>query len=538
MKKRFLYSAERRGFRVATVFFCALLPAFSFAVQESTSPNGSNVQAVHDLGYTGQGVSVGLISANHALDSHEAFAGQAFLYDATDTNPYDPIDHDTSVGGSICSRGGVSYPDDKGTAPDAVLHSIKVSDNGSVSTVYITDALDYLLGQQCQVVVTGIQLPSGPSSTPDGMTIWSLIYDYYAYEHDLVFATAAGNGESAVTIFGDTYNSITTGGLIVDTNDVYYRVGSTSNPGPTADGRNKPDIVAPSEGQWTPKAASDISWADATPGSGGQTSWSVPHTGGVAAVLLSYADTSPEANDNQNEVIKAVIVNSAFPNIQDKSGNITTLQTWNSDRGYGRIDALRAFQTLSEGEVLPGTVISQKGWAYQTMTKRNGVDEYQINGLKNERLILTVTWDRQVTRSILGNYAEESEPKFNLDLTIKSPQGLIIFSETDTLNNLQKADILLPEDGFYDITLTNTTTKRNRSYAIAFEVLPPLVADFNVDYVVDIDDLLDFVPYWLNMDCTGDCFPYDISSNGTIDLSDFSIFAQQWLDYDNRYYSP
>ncbi|MFZ9011360.1 MAG: hypothetical protein ACO20W_05645, partial [Anaerohalosphaeraceae bacterium] len=75
MKKHFLFSTERRGHCLAMVFFCALLPTLCFALQVSTGPNGSNVQAVHDLGYTGQGVSVGLISANHALDTHEAFAG-------------------------------------------------------------------------------------------------------------------------------------------------------------------------------------------------------------------------------------------------------------------------------------------------------------------------------------------------------------------------------------------------------------------------------------------------------------------------------
>ena len=75
MKRRFLYTAERRGLRVSTVLFCALISTFSFALQESTGPGGSNVQDVHALGYTGQGISVGLISQDHARLTHEAFTG-------------------------------------------------------------------------------------------------------------------------------------------------------------------------------------------------------------------------------------------------------------------------------------------------------------------------------------------------------------------------------------------------------------------------------------------------------------------------------
>ena len=313
MKRHFLFSTERRVLCLAMVFVRALLPTLCFALQVSTGPNGSNVQAVHDLGYTGQGVSVGLISQDHARLTHEAFAGinSNNWYDATDQNNYVLSSHDTAVGGIICSRGSTAYPNDKGASPAAELFSVKVTRlDGEfyVSTIpWMDDALSYLLDQQCGVVVTAIQLGGLPA---DGSSDWSLIYDYYAYEYNLIFATAAGNGQSDITVFGDTFNSITTGGLIIDANDIYYQVGNTSNPGPTADGRQKTDITAPAENQWTPNAGSDTSWSNASPSSNGQTSWSVPHTGGVSATLLSYANASPELNDNQNEVIKAVIVNS------------------------------------------------------------------------------------------------------------------------------------------------------------------------------------------------------------------------------------
>ncbi|RKY07693.1 MAG: hypothetical protein DRP56_05290 [Planctomycetota bacterium] len=414
----------------------------------------------------------------------------------------------------ICSRGGALYSNDKGAAPDAELYSVKVVSGTSISPAWIVDGLDYLLDQQCQVVVTAIQL-AGPDLDPNGNSIWSLIYDYYAYEHNLVFATAAGNYETAITVFGDTYNSITTGGLIGTATDLYDKVGSGSNYGPTTDGRNKPDITAPSQNQWVP-INGDSAWRNEGT-TAGQTSWSVPHTGGVAAVLLSYANTSPEVDDNQNEVIKAVIVNSTFPNIQDEYGTATTGQVWNNYRGYGRIDGLKAYQTLSEAKIAPDTTVNaQKGWAYQTMTKRNEVDTYQIEGLKNERLVLTVTWNRAMNSS----YTELSN--INLVVSVNGPSGGTIFTETDSQNNLKKIDILLPEDGPYDVIIENTTTTRYRNYGMAFELLPPLVADFNIDYTVNGLDFAELAAEWLN----------------TMDLDDITTLAEKWLTYDPRYYSP
>ncbi len=531
---------------MAVLFFCALFSPLSFALQESMGPGGSNVQAVHALGHTGQGVSVGLISQDHSLITHEAFAGHAFCYNATDPGNTAclPSGHDTSVGGIICSRGGAFYPDDKGAAPDAELYSVKIADGGSISSTWIVDALDYLLDQQCQVVVTGVQLISSDFD-PDGNSLWSLIYDYYAYEHNLIFATAAGNYEPGITVFGDTYNSITTGGLIGTAINLYDKVGSGSNPGPTADGRKKPDITAPSQSQTVPTHTSTTAWT--TVGStAGETSWSVPHTGGVAAVLLSYANESAELNDNQNEVIKAVIVNSAFPNIQDEYGTPTTGQVWERYRGYGRIDAKRAYDILSSPKITPSSSTgNSKGWAYDSVTALQE-DSYTIAGMKNERLVVTLTWNRHVQWNDLRprgtiNEGELTGYLADLDLEIYDPDGILVSPAFSTIDNLEKIDQLLTKSGNYQVKVVNQSGSESADYALAFELLAPLEADFNIDYVVNDLDLVDFVPHWLDTDCNNPlqpCYSYNLSGSDSINLSDYSVFAQQWLTYDNRYYSP
>jgi hypothetical protein len=127
------------------------------------------------------------------------------------------------------------------------------------------------------------------SGVADGDSTRTKIYDYYAYEYDVVFTDPSGNGASEVTVAGDAYNGITTGGLAIpepETEpDVYLEVGSSSNSGPTVDGRRKPDIVAPAQSQTVPTDSSDTAWVTVG-SSAGQTSYSGPQAAGVAALLL------------------------------------------------------------------------------------------------------------------------------------------------------------------------------------------------------------------------------------------------------------
>jgi hypothetical protein len=288
-----------------------------------------------------------------------------------------------------------------------------------------------------------------------------------------------------------------------------------------------------------PSGSSDTSWLTWT-SAGGETSFSAPHTAGVAALLLGLADDTNNPNDGHNEVIKAVIVNSTFPNIKDRSGNPTNPadpnNTWHPERGYGRIDALRAYELLDSNQVLADVNITEeKGWAYATMTNSFEEDSYRIYGEKNERFVLTVTWNRLVSK--VGNsYYEESAPKFNLDLTIKDPNSQTIFSETDANNNLEKVDLLLPGDGMYKVVLKNTTDKKPRSYALAFERFVPIPGDFYpADYIVDYNDMATFSEQWL---WTGENLQADLfdDDSNIVNLPDFAEFANHWLETDGRYY--
>ena len=508
-----------------------------YALQGSTAANGSNAQAVHDINITGRGIKVGLITAKNVQADHLAFLdpnGQTGVFNHDYTGNGFAYDfHDTPFAGIIKSRGSYDHPNDIGVAPDSVIHCGRVVNNSD--SLYFDDLQDALYDLihtiGCKVIVTGIQLP--PTVDPN----WSRMYDYYAEHYDVVFANAAGNFYPNITVFGDCYNGITTGGLEDPITDNYFRVGDVSNPGPTIDGRRKPEVMAPSTYQVAPGYSSGSNNYWNTGYGDGATSWSVPHTAGVAALLLEYANQTAEPNDGHNVVIKAVIVNSTFPNIDDKAGNPTNpanpANVWHNERGYGRIDALRAFNTLSAGRIVKSvTVTSTAGWAYDTVSS-GATHNYFIAGKKNERFVLTVTWNRVIKKSG-SNYSMEV-PKFNLDITVKNPFGGTIFSETDDGNNLEKIDLILPADGNYTVSLENTTSK-SRAYGLAFELLPPLTGDFDINYIVDGSDLRQIALDWLTAGPDTDIVPD--TPDGVVNWLDFAKFADHWFEIDKRYYDP
>ncbi|MDD5063234.1 MAG: S8 family serine peptidase [Phycisphaerae bacterium] len=546
---------------VCVVVFChELAIQKAYALEESTAQDGSNAQAVHALGETGEDVNVGLISAENTRITHEAFkdtngVSHAFYYDATDEDLYEPDSHDTWVAGVVASRGGVSHPDDIGVAPGVDLHSAKVTrkksstdPNRVISFGWMADALDSLVNDRdCRVIVTGIAF--GPDLSPNGQSQWTLLYDYYAYTHNVIFANPSGKDYTSPTVFGDSYNGITTGGLVVTDPDIYLKVGTNSNSGPTLDGRQKPDLAAPSQNQTMPHGTSDTGWHEwIFPD--GATSLSTPHTAGVAALLLGLADDTANPDDNQNEVIKAVIVNSTFPNILDKLGNPTIPagpnNPWNKDRGYGRIDALRAYQLLDSNEVSTGAGITEKkGWAFNTIG-HGQQHVYTIYAPKRHRLVTTLTWSRRVEwidnrrTGIIGKIDEgELHPYLaDLDLRIYEPNNTnAIFSKQtdgfDPNDNLIKCDILLTHSGWYTLKVMNNSTDETAYYGFAFELPPPLPADFDLDYIVDYNDILKIAENWLQEAPGSDA---DLFQDDFIDFMDFALLAENWLTSDPAYH--
>ncbi len=450
-----------------------LLVGTAQALVESVGANGINAHIAHRQGLTGEGIGIAMLSAGNARASHEAFAAggseRAVINHDFTGQGLRANSHDTQVAGIVVARGGPDCPACLGVAPGARLHSARILDGG-MSPLTLDRALhELIVNQGCRIVVTGVQIP-GSAVTPDGSSIWSAIYDYYAEHYDVFFANAAGNSETSVTVFGDAFNGITTGGLALDGQGRHRVVGSISNSGPTPDGRRKPELTAPAHRLMIPNAAGDSAWS-AAGSTRGETSFAAPHTAGAAAVLMQRAAQTDTPYDDKSLTIKAVLVNTADPNVLDKSSEPTDPNTvlWHPERGYGRLDVGRAAALLDAGRVRPGRTLEQdSGWAYETLGFYEH-HQYAVAARKNQRLVLTVTWHRRLLRRSAASYVEEA-PRFNLRLEVKSPDGQVLFSEYDPDNNLRKAALTLPQDGVYHIDIRNRVFQKDRDYALAFEL--------------------------------------------------------------------
>ena len=448
-----------------------------FGLKEALGEDGVNAYAVHQKRITGAGVNIGLLSAGNARAGHTAFertSGSAVTnYDFTGDG-LSRSSHDTEMAGIILSNGSPTHPDQVGVAPGARLHSARFS-NKQLYPSKVAKALDTLIkNHSCRVIMTGIQLPE-EIVVADGNSNWTKLYDYYTETYDVVLASAAGNSSPLVTVFGDIHNGITTAGMVKsDPNGVYYDIiGSISNKGTTADGRKKPEIAAPTQGLVAPTSSGDDHWKTLDPGGLGLTSYAVPHTAGVAALLLETAAKSPVKNDDKTEVIKAVIINSSDPSPFSADDHITnpadSITTWKQDSGYGKLDALRAYETLTAKQLVKDTPPQEnKGWAYDVMG-RDETHKYQIHGVKGQRLVATVTWHRKINK--IGNKYFEEPNRFYLDLKIVSPSGKMLAFETAGRNNLIKTDQFLKENGLYTLVLKNPTPAENRDYGMAFELI-------------------------------------------------------------------
>lgn len=510
-----------------------LLCGVTRGLVESVGPAGTNARILQKQGITGRGIHIAMLSSGNALAAHEAFRVSdthcaVTNYDFTGDG-VSAASHDTQVAGIIVSQGGANYPGCRGVAPGALLHSARIS-SGTLSASLMERALQELIAVKgCRIVVTGVQLPSS-SATPDGSSTSAKLYDYYAEHYDVVFANASGNSESAITVFGDGYNGITTGGLALDDKGEYRIVGSLSNAGPTVDGRRKPELTAPSQRQMVPHAASVTTWSAAGT-AGGQTSFSMPHTAGVAALLMERAAQTESPGDDKSLTIKAILVNTANPNLFDKSNTWTTPAetVWHPHRGFGRLDAERAMNLLNAGQFHPAAPVSAAaGWAFESLDSYAQHD-YRIVGGNQRRLVITLTWHRKLIRNSALSYVEES-PRLNLLLEIKSPTGQTLFSESDSKNNLRKADIRLAENGTYHVIVRNLAYQKNRDYALAFELVDPVLGDLKGDSQVDPLDISEFSQRWLAE--ADDGYSPGI---GYTTLSDFSTVSGNWLNYQSYY---
>lgn len=365
------------------------------------------------------------IDRNHVdLDGGKILGFQDFV--GTSTLAYDDNGHGTHVAGIIAGTGEANSAY-KGVAPGAALVGIKVLDSAGSGYMSDVDAgINWAIANKNTYGIKVINLSLGTSGSSDGNDSTSVAIDN-AVANGLVAAIAAGNsgpGKSTIGSPGAARQAITVGAF-ADVGERGFNVTSFSSRGPTADGRIKPDIMAPGYNIMAPKANSTNQYVSYS-----GTSMATPFTAGVAALMFD--------------------ANYALTPADIKNKLTSTAQDWgvagqDIDYGWGRLQAYEAIKSAGGFTGTGPSVPNHQFWS-GNLTAKGQSQSYTFT--------VTSTATPIALTLLMPNWTSSSAPDFDLYLT--NPSGTQVGSALGT--NRQETITFQP-------TVTGTYTVRVYSYA-------------------------------------------------------------------------
>lgn len=401
-------------------------------------------------GYTGEGQIVGI--ADTGLDTgdestiHTDFRGQIkSLYaigregDASDLHG-----HGTHVAGTLLGTGEESDGKLKGMATDAklVFHSIEDEDGGLNTDIETILSESYEDGAR-------IHSDSWGANDKGEYSLSSFLFDQFLWEHpDMTALVAAGNeGNSGYQTIGSpatAKNVIAVGATENDRPDLGSEsnnpdsVWKYSSRGLTADGRLKPDIVAPgtsilsTRSSLAPSKNFDQNYNSQYAYMSG-TSMATPVLAGGVAQIRQFLQEQGVKKPS-GALIKSMLLTGADDLREDMR-----LQ------GFGRANLERTIKTSYKNE--------EEG----IQTKEKVVYGVKVSD-DSKPLAITLAWT-----DYPSSLVAERNLVNDLNLTVKTPSGKKLNGndffeapyddEVDNLNNVEQIWIQEPEEGIYTVTV-------------------------------------------------------------------------------------
>ncbi len=289
-------------------------------------------------------------------------------------------------------------------------------------------------------------------------------YDNYAAQYGTIFVSgiAGTNGVEPICAPGSCYNGIGAGAY-----------GVAYLPGPTTDGRCKPDVSAP----------------DQTNNPQGAVSYATPYVTGSAAILVQAANRGDGgANTNAAgdlRTIKALLLNGAVkPNgwtngtaspldARYGAGVVNVFNSWEQLKG-GQHTFIESTTNSSGGAHPPGANTNNEstlaGWNYNsisTQTTNDTVNHYYFNLPGGEVFTLTATlvWNKQYSATSINN--------LNLFLYNAANSNLVTCS-TSMVDNVEHIFVPALPAGRYDLQVLKsgsaTQVSAAETNALAFEI--------------------------------------------------------------------
>jgi hypothetical protein len=370
----------------------------------------------------------------------------------------------TAAGDNYATPSTASFPGidvGDGMAPNAKILFQDLGDDQSGCFVSLPDSTVLYL----QALAGGARVHSnsygfvgdGTYATEDRVA------DQFLFDHeDMEIFFSAGNDGPGATTTGSPANAknVTSVGALGHGDSEL--AANFSSRGPTADGRTKPDIMAP--GESTISAAGDASHTDANCGTKGLsgTSMACPTVTGAAALLRQYfadgfyptgAATASNQLDPSGPLVKAALLNGTLP-----------LGTFgDTTNGWGRI-------FLDNNLYFAGDSRGLRVWNLpNTQGLRTGQSQaYTVNVASGQELRATLVWfDPEGTPGTGVTLVN------NLDLSVSDGTNTyrgnvfdasgvsVTGGSPDALNTVEQVRLTAPAAGTYTITVTAASVPGN-----------------------------------------------------------------------------
>ncbi|MHC4482067.1 MAG: S8 family serine peptidase [Planctomycetota bacterium] len=387
---------------------------------------------------------------------------------------------------------------------------------------------------------------------------WTRGIESLAEQYGLIVVAGIGNGlnvndpllypgAGANVIGVGVVDSVSTENLATNLGHFALAYPEHSSFGPTADGRCKPDIVAPGN-----CLAADDNEPNRYEPTGNWSSFSTPVVAGAIGLLVQKANQDPDLNSavsptGGNCVIKAILMNSA-----------TKLPYWHKGRlekdddhhapldhiqGAGMLNALEAYRQLTAGMSEPGEVPATS-WDNNLLDKKETAENaYKIIITEPAGKVITATavWNKHYD----SFYPFEAKPEKDVDLRLElwavhpnnpSKDYLLDYSDSSVDNvehihcgadaNYTNYEIVLSISDTAGPNQTGTT----QQYGLAWNVSDTpddnsiFWYDLKPDGIVNESDVAIFLGNWLSsLESPEHYLLGDINADGAIDVNDLDI---------------
>jgi serine protease AprX len=388
-----------------------------------------NANYTKNLGYTGNGVTVGIVESGYCDKTNSQLSDRDINFDVSDSVASRRLSSHATVVTSIV------VGNTQGIVPEATVYVAQ-----ALSRLQDYQKIEWLIDQGATVInysagYTDVQ------GTYSDMAKW---IDHLGMQHNVHFVKSAGNYTSSylITDPGMAYNAVVVGSM--------YDSNSADEPDWTDDlfsafsrytessGGYKPDFTAPGQG---------IDIAGYSDKSG--TSFAAPH---VTAVLAQLVDYSSNLLVN-NSLLKAICAAGTFHRTASDYGAYSLSAAYSNKEGTGVIDAKGAYTIAANAQYADLELTPSQFPYYISFTVSQTTNPVRV----------ALAWVKQntISASSHAGAAVTERALSDLDLIVYNPSNTAIASSVSGANNLELVQFVPSVTGTYRIKISGYTLQNS-----------------------------------------------------------------------------